>query len=49
MSLLAQHGYGKGSKIDLALQQGSVDGLVMSPRDESPANLAAYLERVRAT
>lgn len=44
MSLLVQHGFGKGEKIETALREGIVEGVIMSPRDEPPERLSAYLE-----
>ncbi|CAA6603176.1 conserved hypothetical protein [Rhodospirillaceae bacterium LM-1] len=46
MALLAQHGYGKSTKIDTALAEGFIDGAIFSPRDETPINLANYIESV---
>ena len=46
--LLAQHGWGKSDKIDQGINEGSIGGLILSPRDESPVNLAAYLTHIRA-
>ena len=46
MSIFAQHGWGKSDKIERGLADGSIDGLIMSPRDETPENLAAYLGRI---
>ncbi len=43
MSLFAQHGYGKSDKINRGLDAGVLDGVIMSPRDELPKNLRAYL------
>ena len=43
MTVLAQHGWGKTDKIRKGLANGSIEGVIMSPRDESPANLAAFL------
>ncbi len=35
MSVLAQCGYGRGSKIDQGLDDGVIEGVIMSPRDEA--------------
>ena len=34
MSLLAQCGYGRGTKVEQGLDDGVVHGVIMSPRDE---------------
>lgn len=46
MTLLAQHGWGKSDKITTALGTGSINGLILSPRDETPANAAALLSSI---
>lgn len=38
MTLLAQLGWGKGDKITTGLQDKSIGGLIVSPRDENPHN-----------
>ena len=43
MTILAQHGYAKSDKIQQGIDDGSISGAIMSPRDEQPANLAAFL------
>ena len=43
MSILAQHGYGKSDKIEQGIEDGSIQGVIVSPRDERPENLAALL------
>lgn len=48
MTVLAQHGWGKSDKIETALTAGSIQGVIMSPRDETPANLASFLSNIRA-
>lgn len=47
MALYAQHGYGKSKKIDSALAEGSISGVVLSPRDEKPDNLKTYVDSLR--
>jgi len=47
MALYAQHGYGKSDKIDTALAEGTLRGVVLSPRDEKPDNLEAYIGSLR--
>jgi len=46
MTLLAQHGWGKGDKITKALNDASVSGLIVSPRDETPDNARALISSV---
>lgn len=46
--LFAQQGYGKGSKIDVGLAGGFLDGVVVSPRDESRASVEALVGQYRA-
>ena len=43
MTILAQHGYAKSDKIQQGIDDGSVSGVIMSPRDEQPANFAAFV------
>ena len=43
MTILAQHGWGKTNKIEQGLASGSIGGVIMSPRDETPTNLASFL------
>ena len=43
MSILAQHGWGKGNMIERGLGDGSIGGVIVSPRDETPRNLNALL------
>lgn len=47
MVMLAQHGYGKSDKIERGLDAGHIQGAILSPRDETPANLASYASRLR--
>ena len=47
MSLLAQHGWGKSNKIERGIETGTLSGVILSPRDESPPNLSAYVEALR--
>ena len=39
MPLLAQCGYGRGEKINLGLNVGSISGVILSPRDETGTSL----------
>lgn len=43
MTILAQHGWGKSDKIERGIADGSLEGVIMSPRDERPSNLASFL------
>ena len=49
MTILAQHGFGKSDKIERGIADGSIDGVIMSPRDERPPNLASFLSALTAT
>lgn len=46
MTLLAQHGWGKSEKIDTALDDGSINGLIVSPRDETPENATKLIASI---
>ena len=48
MSLLAQHGYGKGSKIDKALQSNDLCGVILSPKGDSPEKIQEYTTDLHA-
>ena len=48
MTILAQHGWGKSNKIERGLASGSIRGVIMSPRDETPGNLASFLSTMGA-
>ena len=43
MTILAQHGWGKANKIEQGIADGSLQGVIMSPRDETPPRLASFL------
>ena len=47
MTVLAQHGWGKSNKIERGIADGSIHGVIMSPRDESPAKLASFLSAIQ--
>lgn len=47
MAIYAQHGHGKSDKIEVALRQGTISGVILSPKDESPANVASYVDELR--
>ena len=46
MTILAQHGYGKSNKIEQGIEDGSIQGVILSPRDEQPMNLASFLSNI---
>ena len=46
LTILAQHGWGKSDKIERGINDGSINGVIMSPRDETPANLARFLANI---
>jgi hypothetical protein len=48
MSILAQDGYGRGSKLNDGLSRRFIDGVIISPRDIDPNNLAHLVQEVRA-
>ncbi|MDY2637154.1 MAG: hypothetical protein SOV56_04375 [Phascolarctobacterium sp.] len=47
MGLLAQHGYGKGTKIDKALLDKDLSGIIFGPRGEKPDNIKSYIKKVK--
>ena len=47
MTVLAQHGWGKSTKIERGLQAGTIQGVIMSPRDESPRKLVSFLTELQ--
>ena len=46
MTILAQHGWGKTNKIERGIGYGSIEGIIMGPRDETPTNLASFLTSI---
>lgn len=46
MTILAQHGWGKSDKIERGFSNGSISGVIVSPRDENPDNLASFLSQI---
>jgi hypothetical protein len=48
MSILAQHGFGKGQKIQAGLKQKTISGVVFSPRDEEPSELLSLAKGIRS-
>ena len=47
MAIYAQHGYGKTDKIEQGLDVGSIEGVVLGPRDEAPSNMEDYAQALR--
>ena len=48
MTILAQSGHGRSNKIERAIQNGSIAGVIMSPLNETPAKLASFLSSLSA-
>lgn len=46
MSVLAQCGYGRANKIELGLDAGLIQGIIMSPRDERPQRLESAVQQI---
>lgn len=47
MSLYAQHGYGKGNKIEKALSNNIIDGVILCPRAESPEKIRDFVKKLK--
>jgi len=47
MAILAQHGYGKSTKINEGLRRGIIEGVILSPQYEKPDNLRDYVMVLR--
>lgn len=47
MKLFAQQGYGKGDKIHTGLKGEFLDGVILSPRDEKPGKLKAFIDELQ--
>lgn len=48
MYLYAQHGWGKGDKIEEGLVQGLLSGVILSPRELAPPAMLAFVNALRA-
>lgn len=48
MSLFAQHGYGKSSKVTNGIADGILSGVILSPRDEAPRNMLTFIGELDA-
>ena len=46
MSLYIQHGHGKSDKIDLAIEDGSANGIIFAARNEKVEKLDHYLDQI---
>lgn len=46
MQLLAQHGFGNGSKIEAGLDDGLIDGVIFGAKDIGPDKLASTLGKI---
>lgn len=44
MKIYAQHGWGKGDKLDRGFRDGVISGVILSPHDEEPTDLRTYVE-----
>lgn len=49
MSLYIQHGHGKSDKIDLAIEDGSANGIIFAARNEKIDKLDGYLDQLTAS
>jgi len=47
MTLLAQHGHGKGGMIDQGLASSALNGAIFGPTNEDPKRLSDYISAVR--
>lgn len=47
MHIYAQHGHGKSDKIEAGLRQGRLSGVILSPRNEQPDRMMAYVDALR--
>lgn len=48
MAILAQHGYGKSTKVDEGLRRDIIQGVILSPQYEKPDNLRNYVMVLRS-
>ncbi len=47
MALLAQHGYGKGSKIIKGLSNGDISGVIFSPKGDELKKITDYAKKIQ--
>ncbi len=48
MLLLAQQGYGRSDKIERGMRDGSLSGVILSPRDTAAESLQSFIESLRS-
>jgi hypothetical protein len=46
LKLYAQHGWGKGDKVNRGLAERAIAGVVLSPHDETPSDLREYVSEL---
>lgn len=46
MGLLAQHAYGKSTKISVGLENNFLSGVVLSPKGEKPEKLKEFIDEL---
>ena len=46
MGLLAQHAYGKSTKISDGLENGVLSGVILSPKAEKPEKLKEFINEL---
>lgn len=47
MALLAQHGYGKGEKINVGLANDEISGVIFSPKAENLIKLKVSSKKIK--
>lgn len=47
VTLLAQHGYGKGEKIQHGLENGDIGGIIFSPKAEELKKIEMYIKKLK--
>ena len=47
MTIYAQHGYGKSDKIDHGIDKEFLNGVILSPKDETITNMKAYITTLK--
>ena len=46
MTIFAQHGFGKGTKIEDGIDDGSLAGVILSPHDETESKINAFITQI---
>ena len=46
MGLYAQHGYGKGNKINKAIESNNISGVILGPKGESPKKIIEFVNEL---